>query len=85
MGVSEIAFYTAGLQFAQAGVAYLGKINPPPTNVWALAAMAVGKQLAANAVSAFTAALAAANAEFKTSQSAELGAVNKLNTLPSIN
>ena len=45
MGIEELALLVAAQQFAQAVAALLGRITPPPTNKWAAAAVAVGKQL----------------------------------------
>lgn len=84
MGMAEVAVFTAALQLSQALKAYLGRINPPPSNIWAAAALVVGQQLASNAVLAFSSAVAAASAEFKTQQTAEKSVVSDLAILPPI-
>lgn len=84
MGVAEMALLTAGNQFAQALSAYLGKISPLPGNIWAKAAVQVGKQIADNVAKATGMGLVAASAEFTTTNTAEKTFVASLATLPPI-
>jgi hypothetical protein len=84
MGVEEIAVFTAGMQFSQAAVAYLKKIQSAATSPYAKPAVAVGLQFFNNAIAAFQAGLAAATAEFNTTQGAESTVVSQLQALPPI-
>ncbi len=84
MGIEEVAILTALQQFGQAASAYLAKIAVVPTGPYMTAAIAVGQQVAANITAAATYGLAAATAEFTTSNDAEKKVVQQLGALPPI-
>jgi hypothetical protein len=84
MGIEEIVLLVAGQQFSQALAAYLAKIGPGTTNVYAAAAIAVGQQLAANAAKGCAIGLTAATSEFSNTQSNESVAATALLNLPTI-
>lgn len=84
MGAEEVALLKLLQMAAQAGVALFSRIIPPPTNVWAKAAVQVGFQLATNIQAGATAALVAANAEFAATNSQEKTFVAAANALPPI-
>lgn len=84
MGIEEVALLVALQQLAMAGKAYLAKISPLPVNVWAKAAVLVGQQIAANVATGAVLGLAAAKAEFATTQTQEAGVVAGLSALPPI-
>jgi hypothetical protein len=84
VGPQEIILLVAAKQVAQAVGALLKRASPGQTNPWAIAACAVGQQLASNAVSACAAGLAAANTEYAAQVASEPNAVQALNSLPPI-
>jgi hypothetical protein len=81
---AEVALLVALQQFANATNVFLTKASVGTTNIWAKTACAVGAQLAANVATGAKAAVAAANAEFTTSNAAEKTFVTSLATLPPI-
>jgi len=84
VGIAEVAVFKAAQQLCQAGSAYLGAINPPPTNPWAAAACVVGKKLLDNAAKGFGWAVDAAKSELDATQLAEKKVGQQLTTLPDI-
>ncbi len=84
MGAEEVALLVLLQQVAMAVGAYLGKITPPPANVWAKAAVVVGQQLAANVAKGAALGITAAVAEFNTTNVQEKTFVNGIQTLPPI-
>lgn len=82
MGVTEVTLIEAGLQLAQAGSAFLARVKP--TNTWAVAAVAVGQQIFANIAAGCKLGLAAATAEFATSNAAEKTFAASVVALPPI-
>lgn len=84
MDLSTLAWLTAASQFAQATSAFLGKISPPPTNPWAAAAVAVGKQLATNAANVLAQGVTAAQNEFALSNKDDKQVAGTLANLPPI-
>lgn len=84
MGIAELAAFEFGLQVSQAACAFLGKISPLPTNVYAKAAVLVGQQFSYNACAAFKLGVKAAAAELATTQAQEAAAATALQGLPPI-
>jgi hypothetical protein len=84
MGAEEVALLVALQQFANAVSVYLGKITPLPTNVFAAAAVTVGKQLAANVAKGAALGLVAAQNEFTTTNSQEKAFVTGISALPPV-
>ena len=82
MGIETLAMFTAALQFSQALGAFLGRIQPPPANVWAVAAVAIGRQVATNATTVLAAAVAAGIAEFSLANGNDKSIAGKLASLP---
>ncbi len=84
MGIEEIAVFTAFNQLSQAVGAYLTRTQGTPTSYYAIAAIKVGIQLCAAVTKATSYAIAAASAEFATTQGAESSVVSALKGLPPI-
>lgn len=84
MAIQEIALFQALSQILQGGSAFCAGAEPLVQSTTAKLAYRIGKQVCNNLNAMLVAGLVAANAEFKTMQSAEKTWVVDANNLPPI-